>query len=108
MEAPFITLPSAAERQRRTTVIGLFLPLTGERKPVPFIHSQFNETFGQLSPEGRWLAYTSNESGRGEVYVVPVPGPGGKRPARTAVEVCPAGGATARNSFIWMGHHPAS
>jgi eukaryotic-like serine/threonine-protein kinase len=55
------------------------LPLTGERKPVPFIHSQFNETFGQLSPDGRWLAYTSNESGRGEVYVVPVPGPGGKR-----------------------------
>jgi eukaryotic-like serine/threonine-protein kinase len=33
---------------------------------------------GTFSPDGRWIAYTSNESGRSEVYVAPFPGPGGK------------------------------
>jgi hypothetical protein len=40
-----------------------------EGKPVPFLHSQFNEFFGQLSPDSHWMAYTSDQSGRREVYV---------------------------------------
>jgi serine/threonine protein kinase/Tol biopolymer transport system component len=44
------------------------LPLSG-RKPVTVIQSRFLEQQPQLSPDGRWLAYTSNESGRFEVYV---------------------------------------
>jgi hypothetical protein len=55
------------------------LPLTGERKPVPFLQTQFNEYIARLSPDGRWLAYQSNESSRYEIYVVPFSGPGGKR-----------------------------
>jgi Tol biopolymer transport system component len=54
------------------------VPLSGDRKPVPFVATQFTELYGQFSPAGRWIAYTSNESGRGEVYVAPFPGPGGK------------------------------
>src|SRR5204863_5716720 len=54
------------------------LPLQGERKPQPFLQTPFNERAPRLSPDGRWLAYTSDESGRYEVYVRPFPGPGGK------------------------------
>jgi eukaryotic-like serine/threonine-protein kinase len=45
------------------------LPLTGDRKPVPFINTQFRTQQGQFSPNGRWVAYLSLESGKKEVYV---------------------------------------
>jgi eukaryotic-like serine/threonine-protein kinase len=54
------------------------LPLSGERKPYPFLQSPFNELGARFSPDGKWVAYTSLESGRPEVYVVPFPGPRGK------------------------------
>ena len=54
------------------------LPLSGDRKPYPFLQTQFNERRGSFSPDGRWVAYASDESGRYEVYVAPFPGPGGK------------------------------
>lgn len=54
------------------------LPLRGDRKPFAFAHSQSSEKEGQFSPDGRWVAYSSNESARWEVYVAPFPGPGGK------------------------------
>jgi Tol biopolymer transport system component len=54
------------------------LPLSGDRKPRPFLQTQFNEGPAQFSPDGRWVAYRSDESGRNEIYVVPYPGPGGK------------------------------
>ena len=47
-------------------------------KPEPFLVTPFNEDEPMISPDGRWLAYISNESGRNEVYVRPFPGPGGK------------------------------
>ncbi|MEO8436331.1 MAG: protein kinase [Pyrinomonadaceae bacterium] len=45
------------------------LPLSGERKPVPFLQTQFSETQAQFSPDSRWVAYVSDESGQPEVYV---------------------------------------
>ena len=60
------------------------LPLTGDRKPVPFLKTEFNELYGRFSPDGRWIAYRSNESGMYEIYVAPFPGPGGKRQISTA------------------------
>jgi serine/threonine protein kinase len=54
------------------------LPLFGERKPFPFVNTSFQESHGQFSPDCRWVAYISNESGRFEVYVQPFPGPGGE------------------------------
>jgi Tol biopolymer transport system component len=53
-------------------------PLTGERKPQSFLQTKFNEMQARFSPDGRWIAYQSEESGRYEVYVQPFPGPGGK------------------------------
>ena len=47
-------------------------------KATPVLQTEFTEGGGQLSPDGRWLAYHSNESGRMEVYVQPFPGPGAK------------------------------
>jgi serine/threonine protein kinase/Tol biopolymer transport system component len=46
--------------------------------PTAFFKSPFNERDPVFSPDGRWIAYISNESGRNEVYVRPFPGPGGK------------------------------
>ncbi|PYT58963.1 MAG: hypothetical protein DMG35_15905 [Acidobacteria bacterium] len=54
------------------------LPLSGERKSVPFLRSPFNETGGRISPDGLWMAYTSDESGRDEIYVTSYPEPRGK------------------------------
>jgi hypothetical protein len=58
------------------------LPMSGDRKPVPFLRTQFDESTGQFSPgpeeRPRWIAYTSNESGRIEVYVRAFPDAGAK------------------------------
>jgi Tol biopolymer transport system component len=52
------------------------LPLEGDRKPIPVVKTQFSEHAGAISPDGRWVAYASNESGRDEVYVQAFPGAG--------------------------------
>jgi len=44
----------------------------------PFLDSDFDEAYPEFSPDGRWIAYTSSESGTAEVYVRPFPGPGRK------------------------------
>jgi serine/threonine-protein kinase len=54
------------------------LPLEGEQEPWPFAETVFHELYATFSPDGKWLASVSNESGRREVYVQPFPGPGGK------------------------------
>jgi Tol biopolymer transport system component len=54
------------------------LALAGDRKPVPFLQTPFDEFKGRFSPDGKWNAYTSNESGRDQVYVQPFPATGGK------------------------------
>jgi len=59
------------------------LPLEGERVPEPVLTSQYRETSPQFSPNGRWLAFSSNRSGQFEVYVKPYPGQGGIVPIST-------------------------
>ena len=54
------------------------LPMSGEKKPVPFLKTPFQEAVPVVSPDGKYVAYLSNESGRNEVYVQSFPGPGGK------------------------------
>ena len=49
------------------------LPLEGERKPQSILQTQFNELAPVFSPDGRWLAYVSDESGRNELFVRPFP-----------------------------------
>ena len=72
----------------------------GDREPFPVLQSEFNELHGVFSPNGRWLAYTSDETGRDQVYVVPFSG----RPGLTGADqrfgaktlVSPAGGTRPR------------
>jgi len=52
------------------------LQMTGARKRTPFLETNFNEQGGSISPNGRFIAYESNESGVAEVYVRPYPGKG--------------------------------
>jgi serine/threonine-protein kinase len=63
------------------------LPFNGDRKPTLFLESRFTLWHPAFSPDGRWIAYVSNESGGAEVYVQPYPGPGEK------VRVSTAGGS---------------
>src|SRR5262249_23691405 len=51
------------------------LPLFGDRQAFPYVQTEFQETRPRLSPDGRWLAYQSNESKRNEIYVVSFPQP---------------------------------
>jgi Tol biopolymer transport system component/tRNA A-37 threonylcarbamoyl transferase component Bud32 len=50
------------------------LPLAGDRRPRPFVQANGRAYGGQFSPDDRWVAYTSEESGRSQVYVVPFTG----------------------------------
>jgi len=63
-----------------TNVDLLLLPLSGERKPQPFLQTSFIEGQARFSPDGRWVAYISNETGQFEVYVQSFPVTSGKVP----------------------------
>jgi hypothetical protein len=66
------------------------LPLFGDRKPFPFIEITSLSGSGQFSPDGRWIAYVSGETGRDEVYIASFPGSASKS------RVSPAGGSYPR------------
>jgi Tol biopolymer transport system component/tRNA A-37 threonylcarbamoyl transferase component Bud32 len=55
-----------------------WLPVDGDRKPVPYLQTEFAECHARLSPDGKWLAYASDETGRPEIYVQSFPTPGNK------------------------------
>jgi eukaryotic-like serine/threonine-protein kinase len=55
------------------------LPLFGERKPFPVIQTEFSEGQGALSPDGRWIAYTTDETGQPNVHIQPFLRAGGKQ-----------------------------
>jgi hypothetical protein len=65
------------------------VPLFGDRKPYPYLHTEFTEGQAKLSPNGQWLAYRSDESKRGEIYVQTFPTPGGKWQVSTNGESTP-------------------
>jgi eukaryotic-like serine/threonine-protein kinase len=62
------------QHEGRTTKEDLWLlPTVGERKPFPYVQSAASEYSGHFSPDGRWIAYSSDESGKFEVYVQAFP-----------------------------------
>jgi len=61
-----------------TTGYDIWVLQLSDRKAQPFLRAPSDQAVPRFSPDGRWLAYVSNESGRYEVYVQPYPGPGGK------------------------------
>lgn len=60
------------------------LPLDGDRKPIPYLQSPSNEVLGSFSPNGRWMAYVSDESGPLQVYVQTIPPSGDQWQVSTA------------------------
>jgi Tol biopolymer transport system component len=72
------------------------LPTEGTRTPWVFLKTGFMERWGQFSPDGRWVAYESNESGRDEIYIRPfattAASGAGANPAAGQWQVSTAGG----------------
>jgi eukaryotic-like serine/threonine-protein kinase len=79
------------------------LPVDGDRKPTLFLESRFTLWYPELSPDGHWMAYVSNESGTPELYVQPYPGPGEKTRISTAVGFEPIWTANGREILYRSG-----
>jgi len=69
-------------------------------KAEPFVRAAFSAYSPAFSPDGRWLAYASNETGRSEVYVRPFPGPGGRQQISTAGGMQPTWSANEGEPFF--------
>ena len=90
----YLALEQRSEKDAGSDIA--ILPIDGDEKngwkpgkPQIFLATPANETEPAFSPDGRWLAYQSNESGLFEIYVRPFPGPGGKWQISTAGGVLP-------------------
>jgi serine/threonine-protein kinase len=75
------------------------LSLEGDRRPQQFLQTPFDEGFPDFSPDGRWLAYVSNQSGRAEVYVQPYPEPGARQQISVDGGTAPAWSRDGRELF---------
>lgn len=96
LDSPWNQVPSSWSPDGRRLAFTEYHPVTGAdiwvldlktRQRTPIVRSLFDESHARFSPDGRWLAYVSNESGRPEVFVRPADG-GGRR-----VQVSTRGGA---------------
>jgi Tol biopolymer transport system component len=76
-------------------------PLSGDGEPRSFLATRYLEGAGRISPNGRWLAYHSDESGQLEVYVQSFPEPGNKRLISTGGGQDPIWGPTGQELFYW-------
>jgi len=77
------------------------LPLTGDRKAEPYLQTKFAERRAAISPDGRWLAYESDESGRVEIYIQGFPDKRGKWPVSAEGGLSPAWRADG-NELYWV------
>ena len=75
----------------------------GQRKPRVFLQTSFQESDAQISPDGRWVAHVSTESGMQEIYVRPYPGPGEKVPLSTGGGFQPRWSPNGRELFYVAG-----
>ena len=79
------------------------LSLEGDRKPRPFLETPFSERHPAFSPDGRWLAYSSDVTGQAEVYVQAYPGPEGRHHISTDGGNSPAWDPSGRELFYLNG-----
>jgi len=93
------TLPSGTE----IWVLPLDATKAAEAKPQPFLDTRFTRGNLQFSPDGKWVAYESNETGRNEIYVVPYPGPGGESQVSTDGGTQPRWNRNGRELFFRNG-----
>ena len=81
-------------RGAKTRVDTWLLPLSGDRKPIPLLASEYEETGSQLSPDARWVAYRSDVSGTYEIYLQSVNADG--TPGQQKIRVTENGGTQPR------------
>ncbi len=62
----------------------LVLPLSGDRKPRPFVSTPSDQTDARFSPDGKWVAYVSNDTGGQEIYICAFANPGERQRISTA------------------------
>ena len=86
-----------------TTGVDIWVLRLSDRKTQPFLRTPFTEGGPRFSPDGRWLAYVSDESGRYEIYVQPYPGPGGKWQISTEGGTEPVWNHNGRELFYRIG-----
>jgi serine/threonine-protein kinase len=79
------------------------LPLEGDRQPQEFLVTEFNERHPMFSPNGGWIAFTSDRSGRDEVYVKPYPGEGGIVPISSTGGIQPLWARSGKELFYRNG-----
>jgi Tol biopolymer transport system component len=84
-DGQFVAITTSSPENKQDVVI---MPLSGEHKLTPFMQTPFNERAARFSPDGKWLAFSSDESGRYEIYLAPFPNGGRKW------QVSNAGGGT--------------
>ena len=93
----------ALQQLRPDTGLDIAIVSEGEEKEKIFLATPFDESQPTFSPDGHWLAYTSNESGREEVYARAFPGPGGKWQISTEGGSNPQWSPTGREIFFRAG-----
>jgi eukaryotic-like serine/threonine-protein kinase len=87
-----------------TTAVGLSALVLPSANTFPLLHSAFGETNGEISPDGKWIAYQSNESGQEEIYVRPFPDVDrGRWPISTGGGTRPLWARTGRELFYLDG-----
>jgi eukaryotic-like serine/threonine-protein kinase len=80
------------------------LPLDGDRKPKLFKQTPFNETGGQISPDGRWMVYNSDASGQFDIYIEPMPAGGAQRQISVGGGQSPAWRSDGRELYFVSGN----
>ena len=75
------------------------VPVNGDRAPWAFLSTNFDESFASLSPDGKWIAYISNETGTAQVYVRPFPRGEGKWQMSTDAATRPEWSADGRTLY---------
>ena len=91
-------------RQMPDTGFDLYvLPVQGGAQPVPYLRAPFAEGRAAFSPDGKWVAYQSNEFGRHEIFIRPYPGPGERFQVSNVGGVSPAWRADGREIYYLSG-----
>jgi Tol biopolymer transport system component len=100
-DGKYLLFRNTSAETRGTANISI-LPLSGERTPsLLFPPANFNQTHPQVSPDGRWVAYVSRETGQNEVYVASFPTPRGKWPISKGGAAFPRWRGDSRELFYY-------
>ena len=79
------------------------MPLDGKRQPQELLATDANETDAKFSPDGHWLAYVSDETGRDEIFIRPIGASGGRKQLSSAGGINPVWAPDGRAIFFMKG-----